>query len=201
MSHDAIIAALQAAGAENEFIELLENLSKGNKTRLLTSQGLSDEIPIEQGVKQGCPLSGPIFNLGINPIFWIIQALRKNIHCLGYADYIVVIEDSIEALQEAIKSIVDFAAKLGLQFNVRKCRMIHINPTRNTCQPNQFYIEETPIPKMMEFEPDKYLGKPFTSLRTTLKSMGSSKPDLTSLPPSLHHGNVLMLLKASSTRP
>lgn len=74
-------------------------------TTLLTDLGLSDETAVQIGVKQGCPLSGPVFNLVINPIFLAIQKGRDQLHGLGYADDTAVIENTISELQETLNRI------------------------------------------------------------------------------------------------
>lgn len=108
-------------------------MNKINHTQLLTAHGLSEFINIHIGVKQGCPLNGIEFNKGINPIFYVIQLLRKSIHCLGYADDIVVLEDSKGALEATLQRIVEFMEKLGLQLNAEKCHTVHIVPAKNGC--------------------------------------------------------------------
>lgn len=84
--HSAIFHAFRAAGVGDMFGQILEDLYDGNLTSLLTSLGESELFLILLGVKQGCPLSGPIFNLVFNPIFKIIQNGRDELHGLGYAD-------------------------------------------------------------------------------------------------------------------
>ena len=92
--HSAIFEALKAAGTGNSFTDLIMNMYDKNLTQLLTSEGLSDPIEIKLDIKQGCPLSEPIFNLSINPSFALIQFSRADFYILGYANDIAIIEDS-----------------------------------------------------------------------------------------------------------
>lgn len=134
-------------------------MDEGSQTQLLNLQGLSDPIDILIGVKQGDPLSGVKFILGINPIFEVIQNNRRALHCLGYADDIAIVEDSEEDMLANIQRVIDFTRKLGLELNPLKCHAIHIDSNAQ-CIPTEF-LENTPVPSLKEFMPSKYLGKPF----------------------------------------
>lgn len=70
-------AVLEAAGVNQDFIDILKNLSTGASPRLLTVQGLSDEIPISQGMKQDCLFSGPLFNLATDPSSGLYRLYAK----------------------------------------------------------------------------------------------------------------------------
>lgn len=157
---EAVIAALEKYGAGSNLTNLIKQMDEGAKTQLLNLQGLSDPLDIKIGVKQGDPLSGYKFILGINPIFDIIQNNRRALHCLGYVDDIDIIEDSEEDMMATIQQVVEFTRKLGLELNPLKCKAIHIN-SKAKCVPTEFVIENTPVPSLNEFEPSKYLGKPF----------------------------------------
>lgn len=157
---DAIIAAMEASGAGTKMVNLMRKIDEGSRTQLLTKRGQSDLIDIRTGVKQGDPMSGTRFNIGMNPIFDVIQDGRRAIHCLGYADDVVVMEDTIEDLERTLQEIVDFTTKIGLTINAAKCRTIHLTG-KSRCADTQFFQNGTPIPVLREFEPAKYLGKPF----------------------------------------
>lgn len=158
--HAAVRAALEEAGADDPFLELIDNMNTGNTTQLLTANGLSEPIPVKIGVKQGCPKSGNEFNVAINPAFKIIQDGRSSIHGLGYADDKIIIEDNKEDLEETIVALVEFYDKIGLTLNPNKCKTIHITGDAKVVN-TVFHIKGIPIPTLAEFEPTKYLGKPF----------------------------------------
>ena len=158
--HSAIFEALKAAGAGDSFTELISDMYEGNHTQLLTSEGLSDPVEIKLGVKQGCPLSGPMFNLAINPLFDLIQSSRPDFHILGYADDIAIIEDSPENLQRAIEKVTDFCQKIGLELNPRKCHSVHFDSVHAQCKNTVFSINNDDVPALMQFDITEYLGKP-----------------------------------------
>lgn len=84
--HSIIEKAFDAAGVGTMYGKILKDIYMENIIQILTVNGLSDDIPILLGVKQGCPLIGPVFNLVINVIFAAIQLLKDELHGLGYAD-------------------------------------------------------------------------------------------------------------------
>ncbi|GFS90445.1 retrovirus-related Pol polyprotein from type-2 retrotransposable element R2DM, partial [Nephila pilipes] len=89
--HDVIFSAMANAGIDSEFIELIKNMYIESSTKIFSNEGTTDPIPISCGVKQGCPLSGILFNLSINHI---LQELQKN-ECshsiLAFADDLVLL--------------------------------------------------------------------------------------------------------------
>ncbi|GFT37154.1 transposon TX1 uncharacterized 149 kDa protein, partial [Nephila pilipes] len=73
ISHEVLFASLENAGADTDFIHLIRNIYHNSSTRIITEEGLTEAIPLSCGVKQGCPLSGPLFNLAINHILTSLQ--------------------------------------------------------------------------------------------------------------------------------
>lgn len=163
LPYEAILEAYRSYGVGHKYLGVIKDLYTDNFTQLLTSAGLSDLIPIILGVKQGCPASGPTYNITVNPLYPLVLALHERLHILGYMDDTVIVEDSPAALQATLDKIVAFARKLGLSINPDKCRSIHISPPalgHVRCQPTIFNIEGENVQFLSEFKTAKYLGKP-----------------------------------------
>ncbi|GFT24601.1 transposon TX1 uncharacterized 149 kDa protein, partial [Nephila pilipes] len=64
--HEVIFKVMEREGVDAEFSTMIENIYLGSSTCVLTEEGPTEPIPILRGVKQGCPLSGVLFNLAIN---------------------------------------------------------------------------------------------------------------------------------------
>lgn len=111
ISRSAILRAFEKSGVGKLYSEILTDIYLDTITQLLTTNGLSKEILINLGVKQGFPLSGPVFNLVINPIFEAIQIGRAQLHGLGYADDTAAIEKLLKDFQDTLNRIVDCADK------------------------------------------------------------------------------------------
>ena len=73
--HETIFTSLQWAGLSEEAISVIRRLYTINTTNIRSHQGLTPEISIQSGVKEGCPLSPIIFNLTMEPIIRAILQL------------------------------------------------------------------------------------------------------------------------------
>ncbi|GFT61525.1 transposon TX1 uncharacterized 149 kDa protein, partial [Nephila pilipes] len=86
LPHEVLFKALEQAGVEFEFTTLIRNIYLGSNTCVLTEEGPTDPIPILRGVKQGCPLSGLLFNIAINHILVDVQGDNDSRKILAFAD-------------------------------------------------------------------------------------------------------------------
>jgi hypothetical protein len=56
----------------------------------LTNTQPANDIKIESGIKKGCPISGILFNIAIDPIIRNIQGDDNEQKILAYADDLVI---------------------------------------------------------------------------------------------------------------
>ncbi|KAH9256810.1 hypothetical protein BASA81_004913 [Batrachochytrium salamandrivorans] len=86
-------------------------------------------LPVQRGVRQGCPLSGLLFNLFINDILdgvapITVPGLPRDtnpIRGLMYADDVAVFADSEQSLLATSTAIEQWANQWEMQFGVAKC--------------------------------------------------------------------------------
>ena len=76
VSHESLFLASSNAGIPEPLVVYIRSLYAGSRTRLRVSDGLSDEIMIKRGVRQGDPLSPVLFNAIID---MCIQHIDPNI--------------------------------------------------------------------------------------------------------------------------
>ncbi|GFS77444.1 RNase H domain-containing protein [Trichonephila clavipes] len=95
----AVIDALVASGADQDFVALITNIYEDSSTQVLTEEGPNPPIALKSRVKQGCPLSGILFNLASDHVLCSIQDHRA---ILTFADDLVLLAESPEELQEMI---------------------------------------------------------------------------------------------------
>jgi hypothetical protein len=74
--HGIIFISLRWAGVSEEAISVIRRFYGIHTTSIRSHQGLTPEIPIQAGVKQGCPLSPIIFNLTMELIIRAIRQLK-----------------------------------------------------------------------------------------------------------------------------
>lgn len=122
----------------------------------IASDGLSEDIPVQSGVRQGCPL----FALAISPILTKIQKDEKEHGILAFADDIVLMSESEEELQAKMEVVKEGLDSIALKLNAKKCKTMHLSGD-NPCgvRPTTFFLGGEQIPKMAEGEPVRFLGK------------------------------------------
>ncbi|KAH9245319.1 hypothetical protein BASA81_017206 [Batrachochytrium salamandrivorans] len=109
----ALLWKLQNMGFPRRTLAFLKALYTSSSARARASSLPSDPFPVQRGVKQGCPLSGLLFNLFINDILdgvapITVPGLSRNtnpIRGLMYADDVAVFADSEQSLLAASTAV------------------------------------------------------------------------------------------------
>ncbi|KAH6564666.1 hypothetical protein BASA60_010218 [Batrachochytrium salamandrivorans] len=102
----ALLWKLQNMGFSRRTLAFLKALYTSSSARARAGSLLSDPFPVQRGVRQGCPLSGLLFNLFINDILdgvapITVPGLPRDtnpIRGLMYADDVAVFADSEQSL-------------------------------------------------------------------------------------------------------
>ncbi|GIY79276.1 retrovirus-related Pol polyprotein from type-1 retrotransposable element R2 [Caerostris darwini] len=105
LPHSAIRDCLAAIGVGQTFLDLIVAAYSQCTTCILTNDASTASIPIQYGVKQGCPLNGLIFNLCIDPVIRAIQGDAPEHLILAFADDLVLLTDSPQQLQSNIDKV------------------------------------------------------------------------------------------------
>ncbi|XP_064464937.1 uncharacterized protein LOC135376257 [Ornithodoros turicata] len=159
--HNALVDAVKGAGTGATFVEIIQDIYSENTTTVLSSNGCTEPIPTQAGIRQGCPLSGLLFNLVVDPIIRRIQGEGKEHRILAYADDITALAPDPTTLQTCINLIESMSTKLGLQLNPRKCKTLHLSGRRPVgLRDTTFTVLGEPIPALEEFASHPFLGKP-----------------------------------------
>ena len=165
--HTHIIGTLQTIGLPQQLLTVIDDLYTGNTTRGMSSEGLTEPVPIVAGVKQGCPLSPVIFNYSMEPIIKAISATKATtgfrvggqlLAVLAYADDLVLLARSEFALQVQLDTAVEVAEWCHLQFKPPKCGTLHIE--KKKVRDSSFTIQETELVALKDGEHYRHLGVP-----------------------------------------
>ncbi|KAH9259889.1 hypothetical protein BASA82_001204 [Batrachochytrium salamandrivorans] len=128
----ALLWKLQNMGFPRRTLAFLKALYTSSSARARAGSLLSDPFSVQRGVRQGCPLSGLLFNLFINDILdgvapITVPGLPRDtnpIRGLMYADDVAVFADSEQSLLAASTAIEQWAIQWEMQFGVAKCGII-----------------------------------------------------------------------------
>ncbi|KAH6583966.1 hypothetical protein BASA61_007728 [Batrachochytrium salamandrivorans] len=128
----ALLWKLQNMGFPHRTLAFLKALYTSSSARARAGSLLSDPFPVQRGVRQGCPLSGLLFNLFINDILdgvapITVPGLPRDtnpIRGLMYADDVAVFADSEQSLLAASTAVEKWANQWEMQFGVAKCGII-----------------------------------------------------------------------------
>ncbi|KAH9246297.1 hypothetical protein BASA81_016157 [Batrachochytrium salamandrivorans] len=109
----ALLWKLQNMGFPRRTLAFLKALYTSSSTRSQAGPLLSDPFPVQRGIRQGCPLSGLLFNLFINDIIngvapITVPGLPRDtnpIRGLMYADDVAVFADSEQSLLAASTAV------------------------------------------------------------------------------------------------
>ena len=173
--HFVIKHTLRHMGVPKDMVTLCGNIYTDGITKISTPTGLTNDIPINSGVKQGCPMSPILFNLCIELILrWIKEEAVKiksgtcnhfgtDLSCLAYADDLVLMARSKDTLQRLLYAAAEAANTLGLNFRPDKCATLSLTSTRQRAtfvEPTDFTIQGEHIPALSQEESYRYLGVP-----------------------------------------
>ena len=109
--------------------QLCQAIYSGSSQRVRCSEGFTDDIPVNVGIKQGCPLSPLLFNLTLEALLPALNRVTSGYNMengsrlkqLAYADDLCVVATSKEEITSLLAVIEEFCAWSGLSLNVRKC--------------------------------------------------------------------------------
>ena len=127
VDHKRLIVKLEAAGVRGNLLRWIENWLAGRKQRVVVNGESSDWILVESGVPQGSVLGGPLFDVYIDDIDLIILIafLRKFADDTKLAMLIKSRQDA-DRFQEEINNLYKWAQDWAMEFNIEKCKVMHV---------------------------------------------------------------------------
>ncbi|KAL1415255.1 hypothetical protein MTO96_029525 [Rhipicephalus appendiculatus] len=159
--HQALLDALRGSGAGGVFTDLIADLYRGNRTIIVAAEGSSEPVSISAGLCQGCPLSGLLFNLVVDPVIRGVQGDGDAHNILAYAYDLTPLADNPALLQARINRVEALATPLGLSLNPAKCSSLHMSgATPVGIRPTAFTVSGVQIQALADHQPQRLLGRP-----------------------------------------
>jgi len=144
---ERLLEKLRAHGVSGHLLRWIRNWLTGRQQRVVLNGKKSGWEQVLSGVPQGSVLGPLLFMIFINDLD---VAARKAEFLKKFADDTklggrVSTEEERAALQEALNELCVWAATWGMEFNVKKCKVLHIghNNTRHVYTMNGQPLGET----------------------------------------------------------
>jgi hypothetical protein len=97
-------------------------------SKVLIGKHLSDNFPIQNGLKQGDALSPLLFNFVLEYAIRKVQEnqvgrkLNGTHQLLVYADDVILMGDDIETIKKKTQTLIDAGKEVGLELNTEKTK-------------------------------------------------------------------------------
>ena len=130
---------LKRYGVAIKLVNAIENLYRDNFCQILINGFLTEPFPVNNGVRQGCPLSAMLYVATVEPLSIAVEKEKsiqafslprgcevKMVQHMDDTTFILQNTDAIERILEVIKA---FNLSAGSQLNLGKCKIIEVNST------------------------------------------------------------------------
>ena len=133
VDHNLMWRYLREMGVPEHLVMLLHNLYEGQKATVRTEQGCCEQFDVKKGVRQGCILSPPLFNLyseqimrnaGIKDMTEGVKVGGRNVNNLRYADDTTLLAETAPYLKELLERVKVESLKSGLALNIKKTKVM-----------------------------------------------------------------------------
>ena len=153
LPHSYMWEVLGRLGVPAEVVAVIRGLYEGSGTRYRAGDGLTAPVACQRGVRQGCPLSGLLFILSLEPLLRALAGTQ--VRCLAFADDLALIFSRRADVRDGLSVLERVCAWAGLTPNPAKSALLSVgapSPQVTLCG-----APLTPIPQDAAY---RYLGRP-----------------------------------------
>lgn len=167
------------AGIGGQFLKVIKNMYSSVLFSVKCGTKLTDSFETNVGVKQGCVLSPIFFNIFLSDLPNIfdlnchpVKLNNTSLHCLLYADDLILLSESSDGLQNAIDKLHQYCLKWKLIVNIDKSNVMIFNKAGRLLEKCTFTYGGTNIQITKEY---CYLGIIFVPSGSLSKSISRLK--------------------------
>jgi hypothetical protein len=128
VAHKRLIIKVEAKGVEGKILRWLEEWLKERKQTVVVEGIESEESDVESGVPQGTVMGPPLFTIYIDHIDDFVRLIELLIKFADDNKGLKIIDSSADRdkLQQTLDSLCEWAKTWAMQFNVAKCKIMHV---------------------------------------------------------------------------
>jgi hypothetical protein len=152
--HARLIVKVRAKGIGGKIIDWLEAWLHNRTQAVAVNNEMSEESEVESGIPQGTIMGPPLFTIFIDDIDDFVKLIEL---LIKFADdnkgfKIIETEQDRVKLQQALDSLCNWANTWSMQFNVAKCKIMHVGRANPG---HKYYMYGT---ELTEVEEEKDVG-------------------------------------------
>ena len=168
--HWAVKNALRRHNVPNEVIDAILEMYKGAYTKIKVKDQWTRKIKLNNGVKQGCPMSPLLFNLVMDELITNLEETNvgididgAKINCLAFADDLVLMTENYLDMNILLKRCEKFFKNTCLRVNASKCLSFRATTVKDkksfkVYDDTHRWWENVPLPSLTYENLCKYLG-------------------------------------------
>ena len=164
VQHDLLWKKLQDMKFPDKMLQMLKCIYRENISCVKVNKSFTKPFKVSTGLRQGCVLSPILFNLFVNDLPASIAATHKGIQfgdctisSLLYADDLVMIADSEQAMQTLLEKVHEWCSLWSIKVNSSKSAIVHFCQRSHSLTTASFTLGELVIPISSHYI---YLGIP-----------------------------------------
>lgn len=131
---DDVLKSLEKNKIDYKLRRIVKELYTGNKTRIKTKKGLSEEVRMNIGIRQGDSLSPTLFNIVMDQVIKEVYRVNaryrigsRSLKVLFYADDGVIIAENEDDLQRLVYKMKTVAEKFNMEILINKTQSMVIS--------------------------------------------------------------------------
>ena len=166
--HVALKSCLARKGVPAPIVDLIDDTYNNCKTNIKTKDGISVEISIRRGVKQGDPLSPLLLNLCLEPLLETIEeqtgginvSENRKVLVLAFALDIVLLGADAREAQYQVDVLIDYKQGLEMRMSREKSQTFEVVAKKDTwfISEPELKTGDNSIPTVDPNEAFRYLG-------------------------------------------
>ena len=160
--HGALFQTLRRLGVQGKALAFIKELYAVSSSRVRLPCGLSDEIKLKRGLRQGCPLSCLLYDMFADDSRYDLDGLGVTVPGitgraakLDFADDQVLLAESANMLKEALDRMSLWADAHEMEFGVKKCGVMVMHGPQSDLDNVVLRLQGQDVPRTTCY---RYLG-------------------------------------------